>query len=208
MEDELKRFLSVSRGDGRGDGSGSGSGYGSGSGSGDGSGDGSGYGSGYGSGDGSGVESFNGRTVYRIDGVRTLIDQVRGNVAKGRILNEDLTTMPCWIVKQDDHFAHGATLHEAQEAALSKAFDDMPEAERLAAFVQAHAPGKPYPNTDYFSWHHRLTGSCEMGRRQFASVHGIDVEHGSMTPEAFIRLTEHSYGGSTIAKLRDSYPAT
>lgn len=240
MEDQLKRFLSVSSEYGRGDGSGYGSGYGNGYGrgygsengrgygSGDGSGDGGGYGSGYGSedgsgygrgdgrgygrghgsGDGSGIKSYNGKPVYVIDGVQTMIDQVRGNVAKGKIVNADLTTTPCWIAKQDGRFAHGATLREARESLLEKLFDDMPEAERLSAFVQAHEPGKLYPNTDYFSWHHRLTGSCEMGRRQFARDHGIDVEHGSMTPEAFIRLTVTSFGGSTIAKLREFYPDT
>ena len=82
----------------------------------------------------------------------------------------------------------------------------MPEADRIAAFVQAHKPGQVYPNPDFFSWHHRLTGSCEMGRKQFARDHEIDVEHGSMTPEAFIRLTESAYGSSTIRKLKEFYP--
>ena len=44
-----------------------------------------------------------------------------------------------------------------------------------------------------------------MGRRQFARDHEIDVEHGSMTPEDFIRLTESAYGGSTIRKLKPLY---
>lgn len=149
--------------------------------------------------------SFDGRAVYQIDGVATLIDHVRGNVARGEILNGDLTLTPCFVVKQDDKFAHGKTLHEAREALLEKLFDDMPETERLDAFRTAHEPGKVYPNTDFFSWHHRLTGSCEMGRRQFARDHGIDVENGSMTPEDFIRLTENAYGGSTVRKLRQLY---
>ena len=81
----------------------------------------------------------------------------------------------------------------------------MPEEERIDAFVKAHEPGKLYPNTDFFVWHHRLTGSCEMGRRQFARDHGIDVENGSMTPEDFIALTENAYGGATIRKLKPFY---
>lgn len=103
--------------------------------------------------------------------------------------------------------AHGRTLHEAQESALSKALDDLPEAERLQTFVKTHAPGKIYPNTDFFEWHHRLTGSCRIGREKFARDHNIDVEHGRMTPEEFIRLTENAYGGSVIKKLRAYYPA-
>ena len=113
--------------------------------------------------------------------------------------------MPCFIAKIGNWFAHGETLHEAREAALAKTFDDMPEEERISRFVEAHTAGQLYPNIDFFDWHHKLTGSCEMGRRAFARTHDIDVEHGSMTPEDFIRLTENDYGGSTIRKLRPLY---
>ena len=179
MEEDVKRFLSVSSGDG------------------------SGYGYGYGY--GYGLTQFNGDAVYQVDGVATILRKIRGDVARGCILNKDLTLTPCFVVKQDNKFAHGETLHAAREALLEKLFDDMPESERLDAFRKAHAPGKTFPNTDFFAWHHRLTGSCEMGRRQFARDHGIDVERGSMTPEDFIRLTESAYGGSTIRKLKPLY---
>ena len=215
METLIEEFLSISYGSGSGSGYGSGDGYGSGSGYGSGDGYGSGYGSGSGSGSGSGygygdgsgygIQSYNGAAVYMVDDVPTLISHVRGNVARGQILNSDLTTTPCYIAKQDGCFAHGETLHEAREALLEKLFDDMPEEARVAAFVKEHEPGKLYPNTDFFAWHHRLTGSCEMGRRQFARNHGIDVENGSMTPETFIYLTESSYGSSTIRKLKPFY---
>lgn len=129
-------------GDGRGygcgdDGDGCGYGYGSGSGHDDGSGDGSGYGRGYGLGDcgdgdgygyghgyenGDGVKSYCGSDVYVIDGIRTLLDHVHGNVAKGRILRRDLTTRPCWVVKQGDLFAHGSTLHAAMAVLKDKLF--------------------------------------------------------------------------------------
>ena len=234
----MTRFLSVSSGDGSGygfgfgfgfgygpgdgcgygdgdgcgygDGCGSGYGYGSGSGSGSGYGFGSGYGSGsgYGFGAASGVDSFNGNSVHEIDGVQTLIDHVHGNVAKGSILNSDLTLTPCFIVKQDNQFAHGKTLGEARDALLEKLFADMPEEERLRAFSDFFQAGQSYSNRLFFDWHHRLTGSCEMGRQQFARDHGIDVENGSMTPEEFIQLTENAYGGRTIRKLREYYPAT
>ena len=190
MEEQVKRFLSVGSGDG--------DGYGSGDGDGD------GYG--YGDGSGSGLISYKGQPVYRVDGLETLIVQVRGNVARGHIVNRDLTLAPCYIVKQDGRFAHGETLHKARDALMEKIFDDMPEADRISAFVKAHKPGQFYSNADFFSWHHRLTGSCEMGRKQFARDHGINVEHGSMTPEAFIRLTENAYGSSTIRKLKAYYP--
>ena len=162
-------------------------------------------GSGYGSGYGYGIADFDGKAVYVVDGIQTLLFSVRGMLAKGAILNSDLTTTPCFVYRQDNVFAHGATPHEAREAALEKVFDDLPEDERIAAFVRDHKAGKKYPNKDFFSWHHRLTGSCLMGRQAFAKDHGIDVENGSMTPEAFILLTENAYGAGTIRKLKPFY---
>ena len=187
-------------GSGYGDGSGDGSGYGSGYGSGDGSGDGSGYGSGY------GIKSFCGQKVYQIDYVPTLIDHVHGSAAKGRILRDDLTTEDCYIVKQGILFAHGETLRKAMDALRDKLFENMPEEERIAEFVKSHDWGKQYPSADYYEWHHRLTGSCDMGRSEFAKRHGYKLTDDELlTVEEFIRLTENSYGGSVIRKLREAY---
>ena len=186
-------------GDGDGSGSGYGSGYGSGSGSGDGYGDGSGSGSGYG--DGYGIKSFNGAPVYRIDGVNTLIRSVRGNTAHGAIVNSDLTLTPCYIVKQDNVFAHGKTLREAMEALREKLFEDMPEDERIAMFLRETDREKVYPTQYFYDWHHRLTGSCDIGRKQFARDHGVDLEHGMMTLTEFLELTKDAYGGDVIRKV-------
>lgn len=212
------------RGSGDGDGSGygcdDGVGYGSGSGSGSGSSsdNGDGYGYGYGSGDcdgdgydygyGSddGIVSFCSQKVHQIDGVLTLIDHVHRNAAKGRILRDDLTTEDCYIVKQGSLFAHGITLRAAMDALRDKLFEDMPEEERIAEFVKAHEWGKQYPSADYYDWHHRLTGSCDMGRSEFAKRHGYKLTDDELlTVEEFIKLTENSYGGSVIRKLREAY---
>lgn len=169
---------------------------------------GSGDGYGDGSGDGYGIKSLNGESIRAIDGVLTIIRAVHGDFAKGAILRKDMSLVPCFVAKQNGKFAHGETLHKAREALLSKLFDDMPVEERVEAFVEAHDTEEPYPNSDFFEWHHRLTGSCEMGRREFALAHGIDVEHGSMTVAEFIGLTENDYGGGTIRKLRRYYECT
>ena len=203
LDEKIKAFLLVSYGYGYG--SGSGYGYGSGDGSGDGSGSGygsgSGDGSGYGYGDGSGVKSFNRETVYQIDGVNTLIRSVRGNTAHGAILNGNLTLTPCYIVKQDGVFAHGETLREAMEALREKLFEDMPEDERIDAFLRETDREKTYPTQYFYDWHHRLTGSCDMGRKQFAHDHGVDLEHGMMTLMEFLELTKDAYGGDVIRKV-------
>ena len=170
-----------------------GSGYGSGYGDGSGSGDGSGY--------GSGVHAFDGKNVYRIDGTPTLIYSIRGNVAHGAILNGDLTLTPCYVVKQDNLFAHGETLRSVMEALRDKLFEDMPEEERISAFLEETKPGEKYPVQHFYGWHHRLTGSCDMGRKAFAKDHGIDVENGTMTLEEFLELTKDVYGGDVIRKV-------
>ena len=179
LDEKIKAFLPVSSGDG--------SGYG--------------YGSGDGSGYGSGIKSFNRKTVYRIDGVNTLIRSVRGNTAHGAILNGDLTLTPCYIVKQDNIFAHGETLREAMEALRDKLFEDMPEDERIDAFLRETDREKTYPTQYFYDWHHRLTGSCDMGRKRFARDYGVDLEHGMMTLTEFLELTKDAYGGDVIRKV-------
>ena len=209
LDEKVKAFLSVNYGDGSGDGSGygdgygdgDGSGYGSGSGNGSGYGDGDGYGYGYGSGNGSGIKRFNQEPVYRIDGVNTLIRSVRGNTAHGAILNGDLTLTPCYIVKQDNVFAHGETLRKAMEALREKLFEDMPEDERIDTFLRETDREKAYPTQYFYDWHHQLTGSCDMGRKQFARDHGVDLEHGMMTLAEFLELTKDAYGGDVIRKV-------
>ena len=171
------------------------SGYGSGSGSGYGSGSGSGSGSGYGYGDG--IKKYDGLDVYLVDGVPTLITSVHGNIAKGFILQGDLTLMPCFIAKVDDCFAHGETVRQAVTDARDKAFENMPQEKRIAAFLDEIKPNTAYPVMTLYDWHHRLTGSCEAGRKAFAKDHGIDLG-AYMTREAFFELTKDAYGGGVI----------
>ena len=203
---------------GNGDGFGSGSGYGFGSGSGYGDGDGFGFGSGYGNGDGfgsgsgygdgsgdgygNGIKSFCGKEVYLIDDMQTIIESVRGNIAKGYILLSDLTLTPCHVVKENGKFAHGNTLREAFEALQEKLYDDSTEEQRLQKFRE-HFPdfSKEYPAKELFVWHHVLTGSCKAGREAFCRDNGIDIGKDTFTIHEFVALTRNSYGGETIKKL-------
>ena len=50
-----------------------------------------------------------------------------------------------------------------------------------------------------------LTGSCEMGRKSFATSRGIDIEKDMLTVNEFIDLTKNAYCGEVIRQLRDSY---
>ena len=141
--------------------------------------------------------------MYNIDGVPTILRHVRGNVAHGVILNLDLTTTNCFVAKQDSIFAHGETLAKAMEALRDKLFGDMPVEERIAAFLTETEDGRAYPAQYFYDWHHRLTGSCDMGRRQFARDHGIDVDSDTMTLREFLAMTKDAYGGSVIRKAME-----
>ena len=193
-------------GNGFGDGDGSGFGYGDGSGfgDGDGSGYGDGYGYGYGNGFGDGVKKVNNHDIYIVDDTPTIITALFNNYAKGYIVGNDLTLKPCYIAKNGDIFAHGKTLREAVTALQDKLFEDMPEEERIAAFIECHDYDGVYSNSDLYDWHHKLTGSCEMGRQQFAKDHGIDLD-GKMSIKEFIKLTKNAYGGEIIKKLEKEY---
>ena len=219
IEKDIERFLAVGYGsgsvDGSGDGSGYGygSGYGSGSGDGYGDGDGYGYGDGYGDGDGDGsgsgsgndygVKEFNGRKVYKIDRLSTLIYAVKGDVAKGAVLRSDMTLRDCWIARRGNFFAHGDTLHEAVEAVEAKWRENRPLDDRIAEFLKTH-PSLDEPYGDLFEWHHILTGSCEFGRRQWCDGHGYKPTD-SIALRTFLTETAGDYGGDVIRQVAKEY---
>ncbi len=212
LNDRIKRFLAVGSGSGYGSGYGDGSGSGYGDGSGDGSGYGDGYGDGYGSGDGygdgygsgDGIRSFLGTPVYYIDDVATIIHFCRGNVAHGYIVNKDLTVTQCCVVKGNNLFAHGVNIREAQEALQEKIFANMGTDKKIKAFLKRFKLGTKYPAKEFWVWHNKLTGSCEMGRNAFVRDHGIDLENGMYTVEEFVEITKSAYGGSVIEQLKEA----
>ena len=221
---DIGRFLSVPTFDGNGvgdgdgygvgdsNGDGDGYGYGDGYGRGDGDGYGRGYGYGYGYGydvgDGNaGFVSINGEKVHYIDGIPTVIFSVHGDYyALAGILQQDFTLKTCYVARAGNEFAHGETLRKAFEDATSKDMRRKPVKERVAEFKAAFPEwDTPYSNSDLYRWHNVLTGSCRMGRDEFARAHGIDVEGGKMTVREFVSLTEHSYGGKAVSSLRELY---
>ena len=209
LENKIKKFLAIDVGSGSGDGSGygfgsgdgSGYGFGDGYGSGDGSGD--GYGSGYGS--GYGIKVFNGDKVYLVDNILTIFISIRGNVAKGYILQSDLQLKPCFIVKENNKFAHGDTLRDAFNSLQEKLYDDSTEEERIEAFKKKFPEyDVKYDNGDLFTYHHVLTGSCRMGRESFVSDRGLSLD-GKTSIREFVELTKNAYGGDIIKKLPSAY---
>lgn len=184
---------------------GSGSGYGTGNGHGCGSGFGygSGTGTGYGTGYGSGIKKYNQSEIHLIDEIQTILTSVCGNLAKGYILKEDLTLSPCFIAKGNGYFAHGETAKEAREALEEKIFSKMDTEEAIDRFLQEFDFDKKYPARDFYIWHNRLTGSCEMGRNYFIAKHGIDLDQDTYTVQEFIDMVKDDYGGEIILKIRE-----
>ena len=200
--------ISYGRGNSSGDGFGDGCGYGFGYGFGDGSGSGNGYGYGDGSGSGNGdggVKEINGHAVYVIDNTRTIITSIHGNVAQGFILEHNTKLVPCYIAKDNNHFAHGKTLREAFSSLEEKLYDDSTEEERIWAFKRKFPSyDTKYSNQDLFVYHHVLTGSCRMGRESFANSRGISLSD-KTTVREFVQLTKDAYGGDMIKKLPKAY---
>jgi hypothetical protein len=217
----IKEFVSVvSDGDGDGYGSGYGDGYGDGYGSGYGGGRGDSYGDGDGGGrggcrggsddsgygdrgdDGYGdIKTINGLHTVIIDSILTAVTNIRGNVAKGYIVNVDLTLEPCYVVKQDNLFSHGKSVKSAMSGLRDKLFEEMSEEERIDMFWKEHNIKSEYPALDLYEWHNKLTGSCEFGRQSFCKNHNIDLKKDKFTVKQFVELCKNDYGGEVISKL-------
>ena len=203
---------------GFGDGSGDSAGYGSGGGYKTGSGYGfsygifshacPGFGSCYGYGDSSGyddgIKLFNGESIYMIDGVQTIISNIKGNLARGFVLNSDLTLSPCYVCKNDKYFAHGETLKETRKALQEKILENMDTDETIERFLSVFEKNKKYPAENFYEWHHYLTGSCKMGRKSFMQDRNITFDD-MYTVDEFITLCENSYGGEIIKELKERW---
>ena len=202
-------------GDGYGDGSGNGNGYGYGSGygygdgdgygDGSGNGDGSGYGNGNGNGYGDGISEYNSKKVYNIDSTPTIIESVKGDIARGYILRYNVYLQSCYIAKCGMFFAHGETAKQAMMDARAKYEENKPLSERIDDTIKkCPSLDTIVLNADLYLLHHILTGSCKFGRDEFIDRHNIDID-GSMTMQDFITLTENEYGKEAIKELKNRY---
>ena len=178
-------------------------GFGAGSGSAYGYGDGIDSGAGYGRGN---IQTLNGNSVDYVDSVPTIIIQTKGNFAKGYIIDEwNLTSVPCYIAKVGNSFAHGKTLKEAVADAKVKNIEKLAIEERIEKFkVVFGSLDSEHTGKKFYDWHHILTGSCRMGRDGFCKAHKIDLEK-KYTVRYFLDITENAYGGDVIKQIRESY---
>ena len=115
----------------------------------------------------------------------------------------DFTLKPCYIVKSRGYFAHGETIKKAMKDLEKKIFNDMGIEEKIDAFLREFELDKKYPAHKFYEWHHKLTGSCEMGRKTFVEKHNIDLGKDEFTVEEFIELTQNDFGGEVIKELKE-----
>jgi hypothetical protein len=115
---------------------------------------------------------------------------VRGNVAKGFILRDDLTLAPTVVVKRGDKFAHGETLELARMALTEKlqAYPEYQLEELKAAFESG-----PISGAELSEWHSKVTGSCQQGRDEFIRAKGIDLKR-KYDAKEFLVLVKGQYG--------------
>lgn len=203
--------------------SGNGDGTGKGSGNGFGIGDGMGdyygglFGSGYGNGSGNGMEDdgdllsitrVGDNTIYNINGAPIAIDNIKGNIAKGRILNDDMTFTDCWIVREGNCIEYGKDLHDTHKAAQRESAIQLPKEERLKMFVQRFpSPDELIPIKELYNWHHVLTGACKYWSKEWCKQNGFNVEDEiyCVSIRKFVNLTEFEWGGDIIKELKNYY---
>ena len=140
-----------------------------------------------------------------IDDVPTIITQVRGNIACGYIVKQDLTLDACYIAKVGNSFAHGKTLKDAIADVEAKEMERLPIKERIGKFQEVFGSlDSEHTGKEYYNWHHILTGSCRMGRDGFCKAHDIDLEN-KYTVRYFLDITKDSFGGDVIWQIIAAY---
>ena len=119
-------------------------------------------------------------------------------------MNKDFTLTQCIIAKGNGYFAHGKNLKEAQKSLREKIFENMDSEEAIEKLLEKFKKGKKYKGSEFFEWHHYLTGSCLMGRESFVRNHNLNLED-TFTVEAFIEICEDDYGGTVIKQLKERW---
>ncbi len=153
---------------------------------------------------GFGLKSLNGKTIFMIDDIPTIITHIKQSLAKGFIVESDLTMKPCYVAKGNEYFAHGNTAKEAQEALAVKIYENMEPDEAISKLVEIFEKGKKYKGQEFLEWHHYLTGSSKSGQESFVRNNGF-YPNDLYTVEEFIAAFEDEYGGEFIERLKEKY---
>ncbi|MEY2669761.1 MAG: hypothetical protein RLZZ577_77 [Bacteroidota bacterium] len=140
--------------------------------------------------------------IHNIDGINTIINIIKSNIAKGFIVKPDQTLEKTYLVKQNKFFAHGKTLKEALKSLEKKIIANLEPEEVIEKFLDEVDLEKKYTGQYFFDWHGKLTGSCLQGRETFIKNNGIKLTD-KYTVFEFIELVKNEFGGEIIKMLED-----
>lgn len=147
------------------------------------------------------IKSINGQDVHYIDGIPTIITSIKKNIAKGFILQEDMTLDPCYVAKVGCNYAHAKNIKEALSQAFEKSLVNQDIESKITEFVKYFEKDKLYTIEEFSRWHYILTGSCELGRNNFIK----NIEKRNYTVTEFFDKVKNSYGNSIIEELINHY---
>lgn len=151
------------------------------------------------------IKTFNYQKVHYIDNIPTVLTHVKTNVAHGYMINSDLTTTQCVVVRYGNLYSHGATKREALVSMQEKIMAEMSIEDRVEWFYNKYPDlDEKISNNELFSSHGNLTGSCKIGREQFIKNHSIDLS-GKTTVRQFIDLCESAYNTEAFNLLKGKY---
>ena len=138
--------------------------------------------------------------VVQIDGINTTIQCVRGDIARGFIVNDDLTLTKIFVARIGDTFAHAESAKAAIESCRLKLLLDSDPTERVAMFLKTAKLS--YSGHELLGIHRALTGACIAGQQAFVKNQGIDLDRNYTLPE-FCDITIGAFGGSVIRILKE-----
>ena len=109
------------------------------------------------------------------------------------------------------HYVYGKTqsevkkkLKDREQVNSSSKPSQITVEEWVREYLEKFKKNEKYPGTEFFEWHHYLTGSCLMGRNAFVRNHGLDLK-AMYTVDEFIALCEDDYGGKIIKELKEKW---
>lgn len=88
-----------------------------------------------------------------------------------------------------------------------KIFNDMDIDKKIEIFKGKFNKTDKYKGTEFFEWHHNLTGSCLQGRNLFVKNKGINLND-KYTVLEFLNIVKGSYGWGALKNLEDYYKPT
>lgn len=97
---------------------------------------------------------------------------------------------------------NGLTYKERKEK-MQKHFELSYE-ERIEEFRKHFNSKDKYLGSEFFTWHHILTGSCLQGRNNFVKNNNLSLED-EFTVKEFIELCKNDFGGEIVKRLEDYY---